>query len=48
MPDWYFEEDGAQRGPLSESDLNAMLVNHLLPRDTLVWTASLGSSWKPA
>ncbi|MER8917705.1 DUF4339 domain-containing protein [Mesorhizobium sp. M0761] len=48
MADWYYEENGAQRGPLSESDLNSMLVNHLLPPDTLVWTESLGSSWKPA
>lgn len=48
MADWYYEENGAQRGPLSEGDLNAMLVNHLLPPNTLVWTASIGSAWKPA
>ncbi|MER9689718.1 DUF4339 domain-containing protein [Mesorhizobium sp. M0139] len=48
MADWYYEENGSQRGPLSEGDLNAMLVNHLLPPNTLVWTESLGSSWKPA
>ncbi|TIM22860.1 MAG: DUF4339 domain-containing protein [Mesorhizobium sp.] len=36
MADWYYEENGAQRGPLSEGDLNAMLVNDLLPPNTLV------------
>ncbi|MBZ9795586.1 DUF4339 domain-containing protein [Mesorhizobium sp. ES1-4] len=48
MAEWYFEENGAQRGPVSEGDLNTMLVNHLLPPGTLVWTASLGTVWKPA
>lgn len=48
MADWYYEESGAQRGPVSEGDLNTMLVNHLLPPNALVWTANLGPNWKPA
>jgi hypothetical protein len=48
MTDWYYEENGAQRGPVPEGDLNMMLVNHLLPPNALVWTASFGSVWKPA
>ncbi|MER9546459.1 DUF4339 domain-containing protein [Mesorhizobium sp. M0437] len=48
MPDWYYEESGAQRGPVSEGDLNTMLANHLLPPNALVWTANLGPNWKPA
>lgn len=48
MADWYYEETGAQRGPVSEADLNVMLTNRLLLPNTLVWSASLGSSWKPA
>ncbi len=48
MADWYYEENGAQRGPVAEADLSSMLVNHLLPPNILVWSASLGSSWKPA
>ncbi len=48
MAEWYYQENGAQRGPVAEGDLNTMLVNHLLPPNTLVWTASLGSAWKPA
>ena len=48
MTEWYYEDKGAQRGPITETDLNTMLVDHLLPPNTLVWTASLGSAWKPA
>jgi hypothetical protein len=48
MADWYYEQNGVQRGPLSEADLTTMLANHLLPPNTLVWTASLGSAWRPA
>lgn len=48
MTDWYYEENGGQRGPVSEGDLTAMLINRLLHPNTLVWTASLGSAWKPA
>jgi hypothetical protein len=48
MTDWYYEDNGTQRGPVSESDLNAMLVNRLLPPSTLVWSEGLGSVWKPA
>ncbi|MER9163605.1 DUF4339 domain-containing protein [Mesorhizobium sp. M0715] len=48
MTDWYYDENGAQRGPVSEGDLNTMLVNRLLSPHTLVWTATLGSGWKPA
>lgn len=48
MADWYYEENGAQRGPVSEADLRVMLGNGLLARDTRVWTASFGSQWLPA
>lgn len=48
MADWYYEENGAQRGPVSEADLRVMLGNGLLARDTRVWTASFGAQWLPA
>lgn len=48
MADWYYEENGAQRGPIAEADLNTMLFNRLLHPDTRVWTESFGTSWKPA
>ena len=48
MTDWYYEDNGSQRGPVAEADLNTMLVNHLLQPNTLVWTAGFGPTWKAA
>ncbi|MGP2490708.1 DUF4339 domain-containing protein [Mesorhizobium sp. PUT5] len=48
MTDWYYEESGAQRGPVSEADLRVMLGNGLLAHDTRVWTAKFGTRWLPA
>src|SRR5882757_4579205 len=48
MADWYYEENGSQRGPVGEADLNTMLVNSLLDAHTRVWTPSFGPTWKPA
>ncbi|MBZ9907770.1 DUF4339 domain-containing protein [Mesorhizobium sp. BR115XR7A] len=48
MTEWYYEQDGAHRGPVSEADLNVMLANRLINASTRVWTASFGQQWKPA
>lgn len=48
MTEWYYEQDGAHRGPVSEADLNVMLANRLIDASTRVWTASFGQQWKHA
>lgn len=48
MTDWYFEQNGEQRGPIDQDDLALMFSKQLLPADTRVWTASFGGEWKPA
>ncbi|MET2829312.1 DUF4339 domain-containing protein [Mesorhizobium shangrilense] len=48
MTDWYYEENGTQRGPVAEADLASMFANRFLPPEARVWSAALGSQWKPA
>ncbi|MDX8540108.1 DUF4339 domain-containing protein [Mesorhizobium abyssinicae] len=48
MTEWYYEQNGAHRGPVSEADLNVMLANRLIDASTRVWTASFGQQWKHA
>lgn len=48
MTEWYYEQDGAHKGPVSEADLNVMLADRLIDPNTRVWTASFGQQWKRA
>ncbi|MGX8010115.1 DUF4339 domain-containing protein [Mesorhizobium sp. ORM8.1] len=48
MKTWFYEENGQQRGPISESDLVTMFANRLLSLETRVWTAAFGNEWRPA
>ncbi|TPI65542.1 DUF4339 domain-containing protein [Mesorhizobium sp. B3-1-3] len=48
MTDWYYEENGTQRGPVKETDLATMFANRFLPIEARVWSADLGSEWTPA
>ncbi|RWH17615.1 DUF4339 domain-containing protein [Mesorhizobium sp.] len=48
MTDWYYEENGTQRGPIKEADLATMFANRFLPLEARVWSAALGSEWTPA
>ncbi|RWI92128.1 DUF4339 domain-containing protein [Mesorhizobium sp.] len=48
MTDWYYEENGMQRGPIKETDLATMFANRFLPLEARVWSAALGSEWTPA
>lgn len=48
MTEWYYEENGIQRGPIRETDLATMFANRFLPLEARVWSAALGSQWTPA
>jgi predicted component of type VI protein secretion system len=43
---WYYAEKGAQKGPVTESELRKRLATGL-PRETLVWINQL-DNWEPA
>ena len=44
---WHVAENGATKGPFSESDLATMAANGSLTRATQVWSAGM-DGWKPA
>ncbi|MFE3837798.1 SPFH domain-containing protein [Pseudogemmobacter sonorensis] len=44
---WHLAENGATRGPFSESELAAMALSGALTRASLVWSAGM-EGWKPA
>ncbi|RUZ79405.1 DUF4339 domain-containing protein [Mesorhizobium sp. M7A.F.Ca.US.006.01.1.1] len=48
MTDWYYEENGTQRGPIKEDDLVTMFANRFLSLEARVWSADLGAEWTPA
>ena len=43
---WYYVENGAQAGPISETDLEALKQSGRIQHDTLVWREGL-SEWQP-
>lgn len=43
---WYYAEKGAQKGPVTESELRKRLAAGL-PRETLIWNGQL-DNWEPA
>lgn len=48
MTEWYYEENGRQRGPMAEADLAAMFANRFLPADARVSIEAFGGEWRPA
>jgi len=43
---WYYELQGAAKGPVTRSDIKAMLLSKTINGSTLVWTEDLGE-WTP-
>ncbi len=43
---WYYVENGAQAGPVSDTDLEALKQSGRIQHDTLVWREGL-SDWQP-
>ncbi|HRK43614.1 MAG TPA: DUF4339 domain-containing protein, partial [Gemmobacter sp.] len=44
---WHVAENGATKGPFSETDLAAMAQSGALTRGSMVWAAGM-EGWKPA
>ena len=44
---WHLAENGATKGPYSESDLAGLVASGALTRTTMVWSAGM-DGWKPA
>jgi uncharacterized RDD family membrane protein YckC len=44
---WHYVQDGRSEGPVSESEMQQMLVEGRLGADSLVWTESM-AEWMPA
>jgi uncharacterized RDD family membrane protein YckC len=40
---WYYVEDGQQRGPVAEADLNALRASGKITDDTLVWREGMAT-----
>lgn len=43
---WYYAENGAQKGPVSDSELEALVARKVLNGDSVVWHDGL-PSWQP-
>jgi len=47
MSEWYYQQDGAEQGPITFDTLAEMAEEGGISRDTLVWKSGL-PEWKPA
>lgn len=45
---WYYAENGAQKGPVEFEQLKALIGEGRLKPNDLVWTASMGDQWSKA
>lgn len=43
--DWYYAQDGEQRGPVSDADLAALVANNIVTDQTLVWKTGM-AGWQ--
>lgn len=48
MTTWFYEASGKSEGPVSETELSAMLANGKLPPTTKVWNETFGQEWRTA
>ncbi|EHH67234.1 hypothetical protein GMO_22280 [Gluconobacter morbifer G707] len=46
--EWFYENNGQQIGPVSREEMLRLIMQQRIRPETLVWTASFGSSWRPA
>ncbi|GAB4319070.1 MAG: hypothetical protein Kow0059_12800 [Candidatus Sumerlaeia bacterium] len=46
MTDWYYIEQGGQKGPVSEADFHALVATGRIGDDTLVWRSGM-ADWTP-
>lgn len=46
MQDWYYQDSGQQRGPVSSAEIRSLLAASALRSDSRVWTQGM-DGWKP-
>ena len=47
-PDWFYEDDGRSRGPVTRDQLVELLAQNFIPTTARVWTANFGQHWRTA
>lgn len=45
---WYYERDGQQVGPVSQTEMVRLIVHRRIFPQTLVWHPTFGDEWRPA
>lgn len=45
---WYYERDGQQVGPVSQTEMVRLIVHRRIRPQTLVWHPAFGDEWRPA
>lgn len=46
--DWYYEDGGRSRGPVTREQLTELLIHGFIPSTANVWTPAFGDSWRQA
>ncbi len=47
-PQWYYEDGGRARGPVTRDQLLELLIHAFVPPSTRVWTPAFGDEWRAA
>lgn len=45
---WYYERDGREVGPVSQSEMVRLIIHRHIRPQTLVWHPGFGNEWRPA
>ena len=45
---WYYAKDGAQLGPVDDTELRRLARSGEITPDDIVWNATMGDQWQPA
>lgn len=45
---WYYERDGQQVGPVSQTEMVRLIIHRRIRPQTLVWHPGFGNEWRPA
>ncbi|MEM7792654.1 MAG: DUF4339 domain-containing protein [Verrucomicrobiota bacterium] len=46
MATWYYEKDGSQAGPVTEAEINQLILNHQITESSLLWRSGF-PDWQP-
>ena len=45
---WYYSKNGAQHGPVDDTELRRLALSGEITKEDLLWNASMGDQWQPA